>query len=512
MQHPAPSSPAELAAFETLKLRLPELFREVSANPRIEHTVLVVPSLSLNAEELAKVTGVHHYEERLLYMLMLLRQPRTHLVYVTSQPLNPSIVDYYLHLLSGVPGSHARRRLTLISCLDASPIPLTEKILRRPLLQKRILEAIPDRRMAHLSVFNASPLERTLSVRLGLPLYANDPGLYDLGTKSGCREVFREAGVLLPDGIERLRDEGDVVDAIDTLIARNAGLRRLVVKLNDGFSGEGNAIFPIAGCPETGDRRPWIRATLPHLRFEAPRERYDSYMQKYKEMGGVVEVFVEGEEKKSPSCQSRVNALGDPMTISTHDQVLGGPSGQVFLGCTFPAAREYRLDIQDAGFKVARILAQRGVVGRFSTDFVSVKNPKSGVWDHYAIEVNLRKGGTTHPFLTLKFLTDGTYDTTTGLFYTPSEKEKYYYASDTLHSDHYKGLSPDDLINIAVYHGLHFHGATERGVVFHLMGALSEFGKLGLVCIGDNPQQAMFLYNKTVGVLNQEAARLRESM
>jgi hypothetical protein len=157
MQHPAPSSPAELAAFETLKLRLPELFREVSANPRIEHTVLVVPSLSLNAEELAKVTGVHHYEERLLYMLMLLRQPRTHLVYVTSQPLNPSIVDYYLHLLSGVPGSHARRRLTLISCLDASPIPLTEKILRRPLLQKRILEAIPDRRMAHLSVFNASP-------------------------------------------------------------------------------------------------------------------------------------------------------------------------------------------------------------------------------------------------------------------------------------------------------------------------------------------------------------------
>ena len=44
----------------------------------------------------------------------------------------------------------------------------------------------------------------------------------------------------------------------------------------------------------------------------------------------------------------------------------------------------------------------------------------------------------------------------------------------------------------------------ERGVVFHLMGALSEFGKLGLVCIGDNPQQSKFLYRKCVGVLNQE--------
>jgi hypothetical protein len=40
------------------------------------------------------------------------------------------------------------------------------------------------------------------------------------------------------------------------------------------------------------------------------------------------------------------------------------------------------------------------------------------------------------------------------------------------------------------------------------MGALSEFGKLGLVCIGDNPQQARFLYNKTVQVLDTESKRL----
>jgi hypothetical protein len=39
------------------------------------------------------------------------------------------------------------------------------------------------------------------------------------------------------------------------------------------------------------------------------------------------------------------------------------------------------------------------------------------------------------------------------------------------------------------------------------MGALSEFGKLGVVSIGDNLQQAQFLYRKTVSVLDQEAAR-----
>jgi hypothetical protein len=106
----------------------------------------------------------------------------------------------------------------------------------------------------------------------------------------------------------------------------------------------------------------------------------------------------------------------------------------------------------------------------------------------------------------LKFLTDGTYDTHTGIFHTPAGIPKYYFASDTLQSDAYKGLTPEDLIDISVYHGLHFHAAAERGVVFHLMGALSEFGKLGIVCIGDNPQQASFLYRKTVGVLDQETS------
>ena len=56
------------------------------------------------------------------------------------------------------------------------------------------------------------------------------------------------------------------------------------------------------------------------------------------------------------------------MPISTHDQVLGGASGQVFLGCTFPAMEDYRMDIQNAGMLVADELSKRGVLGRFATD------------------------------------------------------------------------------------------------------------------------------------------------
>ena len=104
-------------------------------------------------------------------------------------------------------------------------------------------------------------------------------------------------------------------------------------------------------------------------------------------------------------------------------------------------------------------------------------------------------------------MTDGAYDPDTGEFYAQDERPRCYFASDTLQSPKYQGLSPDDLIDIAVYNGLHYHPSTERGTVFHLMGALSEFGKLGMVCIGDNLQQARFLYNKTEDVLKREVSK-----
>jgi hypothetical protein len=505
---PTPGSPEELAAFARISDRLADLYRRVADDARAEHTVLVVPSLSLDAEELAKVTGVHHYEERLLFFLMLLRRPRTRVIFVTSQRLSPTVIDYYLHLLSGVPTSHARRRLLLFECADASARPLSEKILARPRLLQRLRQAIGDTHRAHMVCFNSSPLERTLSVQLDVPLYANNPALQDLGSKSGCREIFREAGVNFPDGFERLADATDISEALAALKMRDPGMRKAVVKLNEGFSGEGNAIFRFDGFDATSHREAvsWCRARLPGLAFEAPAETWERFEAKYQEMQGVVEAWVEGENKASPSSQCRVNALGKAMAISTHDQVLGGPSGQVFLGCTFPADPAYRLEVQEAGMRVAEVLAAKGAMGRFATDFVSVPDGKGG-WEHHAIEVNLRKGGTTHPFLTLRFLTDGHYEPSTGEFHAQNGQSKTYFASDTLQDPAYKGLHPDDLIDIAVYHGLHFYHATERGTVFHLMGALSEFGKLGMVCIGDNLQQSRFLYRKAVSVLDSAVGK-----
>ena len=503
---PEPGSAEELARFARIQERLVPLAQRIISEPSAPQTVVVVPSLSLDTEELAKISGAHHYEERLLCMLMLLRMPRTHLVFVTSQPIPTAVVDYYLHLLPGVPLRHARRRLTLLSCHDASDEPLTRKILDRPRLIERIRAAIADPGAAHVTCFNSTALERSLAVRLDIPLYGNDPELNYLGTKSGSREVFREAGVPLPDGLENLRDEQGIFEAVVELKRRDPGLRRVAIKLDEGFSGEGNAVFTYDGAPEGADLARWVREELPRrIRFEAQEETWEHYCHKFSEMGGIVECWVEGEEVRSPSVQCRINPLGEAFIVSTHDQVLGGPSGQIFLGSSFPADAEYSRDIKDYGQRVGEVLKQRGALGRFAIDFISVK--REGRWEHNAIEINLRKGGTTHPYLILRFLTDGAYDPEDGTYCTPTAKPCYYYASDNLQSPAYKGLTPDDLVDIAVDNGLHFDSAAQQGVVFHLIGALSQYGKLGTVCIGDSHESAQKFYRDTVAVLDRETRR-----
>jgi hypothetical protein len=501
---PLPGSPAELAAFAALQERLPPLYRRVFSDPLALRTVVVVPGLSMDPEVLAKVTGGPHYEERQLAMLMLLRLPNTRLVYVSSRALEPTIVDYHLRLLPGIDIEDARRRLVLLSASDGSARSLTQKLLDRPRLLARMREVIGDPGIAHLSVFNATPLERTLAVQLGIPLYGCDPRLADWGGKSGSRRAFREAGIDLPDGVEDLRDATDVVAALADLKRRNPALGRAVVKLNHGFSGEGNAVFSYAGCPDEDARR-WIAAHLPlNLAIEARDLGWERYAAKLHEQGGIVEEWLTGEQLHSPSVQMRITPSGDLETISTHDQILGGPSGQIFQACTFPADPSYAREIQSLATRVGEALRTKGVLGRFGVDFVSL--PQDGGWRHRAIEINLRKGGTTHTFQMLQFLTQGRYDAARGLFVTPGGEARSYYATDNVMSPAYRRLTPQDLFEIAERRDLRWNAAGQVGVTFGLVGAIAEFGKLGMVAIDIDTTAARRRFRAAVAVLDEESA------
>jgi len=472
--------------------------------------ILVIPSLSIDQRELKKVEGVEHYEERLLFALIRLWNPRNRLIYVTSVPLHPSIIDYYLQLLPGIPFSHARNRLMLLSTYDASLKPLSQKMLERPRLLNRIRQALRIDK-SFMICYNSTDLEAKLSLELGVPLYAAAPNLQTWGTKSGSRQIFAESGTPHPDGSQLVWNPQDLAIAAANLWERQPTLKRMVVKLNEGFSGEGNAILdlqPIANLasPNASHNQRVTAISdrfFSSLSFQASQETWSNFSGRIVELGAIVEAFVEGEIKRSPSVQGRITPLGDVEILSTHDQILGGPDGQIYLGCKFPADETYRLQLQELGLKIGKKLAEKGALERYGVDFITVKQ-EDGTWDIQAIEINLRKGGTTHPFMTLKLLTNGRYDLETGLFRSQQGRPKYYIATDNLQKEKYCGLLPNDLMDIIAHHRLHFDTGTETGNIFHLMGCLSQFGKLGLTSIGDSPEQAQAMYNKVITVLDQE--------
>ncbi len=499
---PDPGSVEESLLFRQIQEKFKEQFETAFPDKLAPKAVIILPSFTLDQEILSKVKGVVHYEERLLCMLMLLRMPRTHVIYLTSTTIDPVIVDYYLHLLPGITGYHALQRLTLLSCYDVSPKSLTEKILERPRLIERIKKSIPPGHAAHMACFNVTSYERSLAVQLNIPIFGCDPDLLDLGSKSNSRKIFRECGIPVAPGFEDLHTTDDIINALAELKSQDPALRKAVIKMNDGFSGEGNAVFSFAGFEEQSNLRQWIAEKLKdRMKMVADDLNCETFLQKFQEMGGIAEAFVEGEIKESPSVQCRIDPDGVCRVASTHDQLLGGESGQVFLGAYFPAQPGYAVSIGYMGKKVAEALQQRGVLGRFSVDFISVKEKEE--WRHYAIEINLRKGGTTHPLLMLQFLTDGDYDPEKGLYYTASGQARYYFSSDNLKSEKYKGLTPHDLIHIAMTNDLHYDGTHQEGVIFHLIGALSQFGKLGVICIGSSAERAKLYYDRIVSVLDK---------
>ena len=490
----------EIARFRSLQGRLRGVWTELQRDPAYEHTSVILPSLSLDQEELAKVLGASFYEERLMFALIRLRNPNAHLIYLTSLPVHPEVVDYYLHLLEGVPISHARQRLHMFSVHDASPRPLSEKILERPRLLERLRKRIGDPERAYLTCFNSTVLERRLAVALGIPLNGVDPELLRWGTKSGSRKIFAEVGVRHPVGFEDLRTEDEIVDALVRLASERPGIRRAVVKLNEGFSGEGNGVFTY---PVAGRNRDAIRAALHRLEWSSRLETHDAFLRKFAKMGGIVEELIDAEEKRSPSVQMRIFPDGRSALVSSHEQVLGGSTGQVYLGCRFPAGDEYRRVLQEEAGKIGRALSAKGVLGRFGIDFL-VSRPSGGAWTAHAIEINLRMGGTTPPFHALEFLTGGQLDAESGLFYTPTRQPRYYCATDNLRSPAYRGLLPEDLFEIMSRNGLGFRHTTGTGVLFYMIGALSQYGKLGMACISDSVDGAQALFDRTVALLDEQ--------
>ncbi len=494
-------------SFRQLQAQLHPSWGRATGGHGPEVDVLMVPSLSLDQHQMGLVTGAHHYEERQLFALIGLRHPGVRMVYASSKPLADLVVDAVLELLPGVPTSHARRRLHLVDTDDASGRPLAAKLLERPALLQRIAELLRPGR-SFISCFVVSDLERQLSERLQIPLLGTDPALAHWGSKAGSRALFARCGVPHPPGSAVVHDLAALADVTAELWEADPQLRRCVVKLNEGFSGQGNAPLALEplGLAEltAAGRRRRILAALEQLAMPAL-----DWLDLLAGQGALVEAWLEGGEAiRSPSVQGIIHpgsdgGPGEVEVLSSHEQVLGGEHQQTYLGCQFPAAEAYRRLLLRHGRAVGEALAAEGALERYAVDFIARRFGER--WELQAIEVNLRQGGTTHPYMALNAITSGRMHEDDGLYRSPTGSPLFYRATDNLCDPRLRGLLPIDLIDIVAEAGLHYDPAQLRGSVFHLLGCLSEFGKLGMTCIGRSAAEAEAVYGATAAQLLQAA-------
>ncbi|HWH34972.1 MAG TPA: peptide ligase PGM1-related protein [Acidimicrobiales bacterium] len=454
-------------------------------------TLVLVPSLSFPVSELVKIAGIDHYEERLLCAVLLLDRPDVRLVYLTSRPVDPAVVDYYLSFLDDP--VRARNRLHLVAVGEGGPRPLSDKLLGRPDVVARVRQLVAGDASARLLPFNVTHREAELAAALGLALDGPPPEQVALGSKSGSRRVARRAGVAVVAGEEDLRSLPELEGAADRL--RRRGARRAVVKLNDGFSGQGNALIDLAGPGGGVEARPTT--------FCAGEETWASYGPKVAIEGAVVEEVVEA-PWASPSVQLRVAPGGAVNVVSSHDQILGGPGGQVYLGCRFPAHPTYREAICRAGRAVGAVLAAEGVIGPFGVDFLVTGDADD--FEVFLSEINLRMGGTTHPFWMARLATGGHYDDDRGELVVRGER-RCYVATDNLKVPGLAGRSPREAIDAVAGAGLAFDRASGTGVTLHLLGALVGHAKLGATCIAADLEEAEKLLGELDAVLGHLVSR-----
>jgi hypothetical protein len=480
--------------FAELQSRLRALWPSVTLRSigDVERTVVVVHSISMDVpDQLIPVFPA--YEERFLCLVLsLLRSRNSRVVYVTSQPILPRLIDYYFGLVPELDTPEARSRFAVVSLVDGRNQPLTKKLLERPGAIDRIRRLVAQPELAFLLPFATSQDEVELAVRLGIPLYGADPTLAWLGTKIGSRRVFAEEGVRHARGFD-VGGERDVLRALDEL---DSG--RAVVKLDRGVSGLGNALVDVGRAREAGS----LAAAMELEDTEASPE---DYLAALADQGGIVEQLIEGDDLRSPSAQLRISPSGQVDILSTHDQVLGGPNGQTYFGCRFPADPAYAPQIAADALAVGRRLAREGVIGRCAVDFVSVRTGAG--WENSAIEINLRCGGTTHPFMAISTLTDGVYDPLAGEFRTRLGDVKHYVATDHLDAPGYQALTPDDLLDVVSERSLGWDAERETGVALHMVSALAVAGRIGLTAIGDTPSDASALYRELKQTLDGLAAK-----
>jgi hypothetical protein len=454
----------------------------------VPHTVVVLPSYSVEPRLLAhfgpRIATLEH--RQLLTVLRLARLPGAEMVFVTSERPTERVMAYYLSFVERGLRDGVRSRFHVVEVPDRTSRSVTVKLLERPDLLE-VVRSMTRGRLAFIEPWNVTQPEMEVARVLGLPLAGTPASLGPLGFKSNGRRLMREAGVPVAPGCEDVRSVDEVVAAVEAIRQERPAAVGAVVKLDDSATGIGNRVFRFADVPHPTRLRAAVESLGPD---------YLSGLAS----GAVVEELLTGPEVSSPSVQGDITPGRRVDVIATHEQVHDGTDRQAYLGCRFPASRDYRSDLTAYGASVGQLLADRGALGRFGVDFAATRTSSSR-WRLHGLEINLRRSGTSHPLSLLHNLTTGHYDRASGTWSMPDGSRRCYSATDNLLDPAWRGRAESDVIEAVERAGLSFDTHRGVGTVLHMLNGLASSGLVGLTTIGRSAAQAQRLHDATVAAI-----------
>lgn len=484
-----------MEGFDQLQSRLRDVWEVNRAGSARPHVVIGLPSFGVSESVLEHYAArIPSLEHRYLHASLLTRSiPGCEFIHVTCQHPGAEVLDYYAHLAFPDDPAAFHKRVTVVEVPDSTPRSVAVKLLERPDLIA-LLKGIIGGRPAMIEPWNVTEPVVDLALQLGAPVNGSSPDLWPLGFKSAGRRLIRRAGVPTPLGREGVHTLDDVRRAIDEIRQANPFATALVIKTDNSASGDGNHTVQLNGP----DGHPRSLAEIRHtLDDELPRWYIDDLSA-----GGVVEEMIP-DAPASPSVQVDITPDHEVRILATHEQVLGGEDGQVYLGCSFPANPAYAVQLAEYGRAVGEELAKAGAVGRFALDCVAAQRER---WELLALEVNLRKGGTTHPYTALRHLVPGRYEPDQG-WVSATGETRFYRSTDNLVDPEWLGLAPAVAITAVQDAGLAFDHGTGTGVVLHMLSGLAGDGRLGLTAFGVSSEQCDVLHDAARDAIDRAVRR-----
>ena len=491
-------------AFAVLQEKLGPALAANRPDSTTPHVMIALPSYSVSESLLSHYGNrIASLEHRYLNAIPVAGRIATcDFVYISTQSPPPEILDYYLALLAEDRRESTRARVRFVEIDDGTSRSVAAKLVDQPALIAAIRAHIGGR-PAFIEPWNVTEHEVNLALALDVPINGTAPELRPLAFKGAGRKLFASVGVPVPLGREDVRTPEDVVDAVRWLARQRPLLGGVVIKHDDSGAGDGNVVLDLRPMHHADDPDAWVREQVAAL-----PEWYRSDLLR---QSGIVEERIAGTRFSSPSAQVDIAPGGEVTVRATHEQVLGGEGGQVYLGCTFPADPAYAPALAEHAAKIGERLAREGALGRFAVDFVTASsdpmeaaNPR---WDVYAIEINLRKGGTTHPYATLRNLVPGRYDLPAGHWIAEDGSARCYVSSDNLVNETWLGLEPVDVIDWVARAGLQFDPVTKVGTVLHMLSGLAIDGRFGVTAIARTAAEADAMFEAVKTTVQRLADR-----